>query len=102
MRHVRTLIAAVVITPLAWILMAFGQDHSAQAFANGANGGSLHGGDFFRPVLFLAAAGLILGLIATLRISPLGAVLAGFVYTVSYLALLVAPARVLDLLNHHL
>jgi hypothetical protein len=80
--------------------MAYGQDHSAQAFANGANGGSLHGSDFFRPVLFLAAAGLILGLIATLRISPLGAMFAGIVYTVSYAALLVAPARMLDLLNH--
>jgi hypothetical protein len=101
MRHVRTLIAALVIAPLAWILMAFGQDRSAQAFAPAADGGALHSADFIRPLLLLAAAGVVLGLIATLRFSPLGAVVAGVGYTATYAALLIAPGRLLDLFAHH-
>jgi hypothetical protein len=101
MRHARTLIAALVIAPLAWILMAFGQDHSAQAFANAADSGSLHTADFIQPLLLLAAAGVVLGLIATLRFSPLGAVVAGIGYTATYAMLLIAPRRLLDLFDHH-
>jgi hypothetical protein len=95
MRHLGTLIAAVIIAPLAWILLAFGQDRSAQAFAN-VQGDAFDKGDFLRPALCLAAAGLLFGLIATLRFSPLGAVLTGIVYADSYLALLVNPKRLLD------
>jgi hypothetical protein len=102
MRHVGTLIAALVIAPLAWILIAFGQDRSAQAFDNAAGGGSLQAADFVRPLLLLAAAGVLLGLIATLRFSPLGAVAAGIAYAATYAALLVAPDRILDLFDHHL
>jgi len=96
MRHLGTLIAAVIIAPLAWILLAFGQDRSAQAFANVQGDGAFDKGDFLRPALCLAAAGLLFGLIATLRFSPLGAVLTGIVYADSYLALLVNPKRLLD------
>jgi hypothetical protein len=92
------MIAAVIITPLDWLLFAYGQDRSLQAFANQDNG--LAAGDFIRPALCLAAAGLLVGLIATLRFSPLGAVLAGTAYAGSYLALLVNPDKVLDLLPH--
>ncbi|MEJ3750109.1 hypothetical protein WEI85_43480 [Actinomycetes bacterium KLBMP 9797] len=97
MRHVWTLIAAVVIAPLAWLLLAFGQDRSVQAFANARSNGAFDTGDFVRPTLCLAAVGLLLGLIATLRVSPLGAVLTGALYTTSYLALLVDPDALLDL-----
>lgn len=102
MRHTATLIGAIVIAPLAWILIAFGEDRSAQAFANAASNGGFHTGDFVRPLLFLAAAGILLGLIATLRVSPLGASFAGAVYTASYVLLLVTPKRVVNLLPHHL
>jgi hypothetical protein len=95
MRHIGTLIAALIIAPLAWILIAFGQDRSAQAFDH-AEAGAVRTGDFVRPLLFLLAAGILLGLIATLRFSPLGAVVAGALYTASYLLLLVAPNTVLD------
>jgi hypothetical protein len=97
MRHLSTLIAALVVAPLSWILLAFGQDRSAQAFANQQHTGAFDTGDFVRPVVCLAGAGLLLGLLATLRISPLGAVLAGAGYAASYLALLSDPDRVLDL-----
>ena len=102
MRHIATLIAAVVIAPLAWILLAFGQDRSVQVIAAGDRAGYLHGSDFLRPVLVLAAAGLLLGLIATLRFSPLGATVAGAGYAATYLLLLAAPGGVLGLFGHDL
>ncbi len=100
MRHLGSLIAAIVIGPLAWVLIAFGQDRSAVAFANGSANGALHTHDFIRPLIFLAAAGIILGLIATLRFSPLGVVLAGAVYAASYVALLINPRWLSDLLGY--
>lgn len=102
MRHIGTVIAAVVVGPLAWILFALGQDRSAQAFANADNGGALDSADFVRPALVLAAAGILLGLIATLRFSPLGAALTGLVYSASYLGLLVSPTSLMRLLDHEL
>ncbi|GAA4257321.1 hypothetical protein [Dactylosporangium darangshiense] len=93
MRHIRTLIVAVFVAPLAWVLLALGQVRS-----DGAFGDTLHASSFVKPALLLAVAGLLLGLLATLRISPLGAVAIGVVYTLSYALLLVAPARVTRLL----
>jgi hypothetical protein len=102
MRHLWTVIAAVVIAPIAWLLLAYGQDRSVQAFANGESQGVLQTGDFLRPVVCLAAAGLLFGLLATLRFSPLGAVLTGAVYTAGYLGLLVNPNALIDVLPHRI
>jgi hypothetical protein len=102
MRHIWTLIAAIVIGPLAWILIAFGQDRSAEAFAKAQSSGAFHTGDFVRPLLYLAAAGILLGLIGTLRFSPLGSTLTGVAYVASYVALLIAPKNMLDLFKHNL
>ncbi|MFE9690201.1 hypothetical protein [Micromonospora sp. NPDC005806] len=99
MRHIGTLIAAVVVGPLAWILFALGQDRSARVFANARDGAALASGDFVRPALVLVAAGLILGLIATLRFSPLGATLTGSIYSASYLGLLISPTSVMKLVD---
>jgi hypothetical protein len=96
MRHIRTLITAIVVAPLAWVLLAFGQERSANAFVDTNHDGILHAGDFLRPLLLLAAAGLLLGVLGTLRISPLGAMVIGVVYTSSYMMLLVAPSRVVN------
>jgi hypothetical protein len=97
MRHLWTLIAAVVIAPLAWLLLALGQDRSVQAFLNEQSSRAFDTGDFVQPVLSLAAAGLLFGLLATLRFSPLGAVLTGTLYSASYLTLLVDPDGLLNL-----
>jgi hypothetical protein len=102
MRHLGTVLAAAVVGPLAWILFALGQDRSERAFAAAQNGGALDSGDFVRPALVLAAAGMVLGLIATLRFSPLGAALTGLVYSASYLGLLVSPTGVTKLFDHRL
>src|SRR3954452_9417425 len=97
MRHTRTLIVAVFVAPLAWVLLALGQARSDSAFDHPASA-TLHAGSFVRPLLLLAAAGLLLGLLATLRISPLGAMAIGVLYTLSYVLLLVALGRMVRLL----
>jgi hypothetical protein len=99
MRHIRTLIAAIVIAPLAWVLLALGQERSADAFAGTSHGSALHAGDFVRPLLLLAVAGLLLGVLGTLRFSPLGAMVIGIVYASSSVMLLVAPSRVMDMFS---
>lgn len=98
MRHLWTLIAAVVIAPLGWVMLAYGQDRSIQAFVNEDASGAFSNGDFIRPALCLGAAGLLLGLLGTLRFSPAGAVLTGLLYTGGYLAMLASPDAVLDVL----
>jgi hypothetical protein len=100
MRHTATLVAAVVIAPLAWILVAFGQDRTAQALDTADSSGVYRTGDFVAPLFFLAAAGILLGLIATLRFSPLGAVVTGLGYATSYILLLLAPESVLSMFTH--
>ena len=102
MRHIGTLIAAIVVGPLAWILLAFGQDRSAEVFADASLSGAFRTEDFVGPLLFLAGAGLLLGLIGTLRFSPLGATVIGIAYTSSYTLLLIAPKGTLDLLTNDL
>ena len=102
MRHIATLIAAVVVGPLAWVLLAFGQDRSADAFANASLSGAFHPEDFLRPLLLLGGAGLLLALLGTLRFSPLGATVIGIAYTSSYTLLLVAPTALLQLLTKDL
>ena len=102
MRHLSTLIAAIFVAPMSWLLLAFGQDRSAQAFADAQHNGGFNTSDFVRPVALLAAAGLLLGVLATLRISPLGAILTGAGFAASYLALLFDPDGVLGLFPHSL
>ena len=97
MRHIRTLIVAVIVAPLAWVLLALGEVRSDNAFGHTASA-TLHASSFVRPLLLLGAAGLLLGLLATLRISPLGAIAIGTMYTLAYVLLLVAPGRVARIL----
>jgi hypothetical protein len=102
MRHLGTLLAAIVIAPAAWLLLAFGQTQAGTSFAKAATSGAWPAGDFLAPLLLLAGAGILLGLIGTLRFSPLGAVLTGLVYTASFVVLLFAGKTVNDLLNYTL
>jgi hypothetical protein len=95
MRHFGTALAALIIAPSAWLLLAFGQDRSLQTFASQQETGTFASGGLLQPLLFLAVAGLLLGLIATLRFSPLGTVLTGLLYLGSYALLLVAPDGIL-------
>jgi hypothetical protein len=70
MRHVLSLVMGVVIAPLAWVAIAVGQG----ATQEGVPHGLLVSG------LVLVGVGLVAGLLASLRTSPLGAVLASVVF----------------------
>ncbi|MFD0783466.1 hypothetical protein ACFQZ8_05995 [Micromonospora azadirachtae] len=103
MRHIKTVIAALIVGPLAWVLLAAGQGRSLRVFADAQDNGAPPGAiALLKPLLVLVAAGLLLGLIATVRVSPLGSVLTGLAYTISYVSMLFSPARLLDLLGHKL
>lgn len=100
MRHLGTLIAAIVLAPAAWLLIAFGQSQSVTAFTKAESSGAWPAGDFLLPLLLLAGAGLVLGLLTSLRISPLGAVVAGLVFVAGYVAVLFDGKDVNRLLNY--
>jgi len=70
MRHVLSLVMGVVIAPLVWVAIAVGQG----ATQEGVPHGLLVSG------LVLVGVGLVAGLLASLRTSPLGAVFASVVY----------------------
>jgi hypothetical protein len=76
MRHLGSLAAGLVVTPLAWVLLAYGQGHTYTQW----NGNASHIYYWYEPVLFLAAAGLLVGLLASTRISPVGPAIAGVIY----------------------
>jgi len=95
MRHFGSLVFALVVGSVAWVLLAFGLDRSSEAFTD--HGGILEARDFTKPLLFLAVAGLLLGVVGLLRLSPVGPLVIGIVYTFSYTLLLVAPDRLMDL-----
>jgi hypothetical protein len=91
------LILALVVGSVAWVLLAFGLGRSGDAFAAADRGGVLQARDFVKPMLFLAVAALLLAVVGTLRLSPVGALVLGIAYTSSYTLLLVAPGRLIDL-----
>ncbi|MGH3713113.1 MAG: hypothetical protein ACRDT4_06565 [Micromonosporaceae bacterium] len=72
MRHFLSLLAGLVIAPAVWIATGLGQVKLSQAMADGGGSGAA-----LTAVAILAAAGLIVGLIASTRISPLGPLVAG-------------------------
>lgn len=98
MRHLWSLIAGVVIAPLVWGLLAVGQPQSSATIAAWEQRDTIYTGDLLKPAAFLAAAGILLGLIATLRFSPAGALVAGLVYLVPSVGLFADPAWVRDTL----
>ncbi|WP_203914911.1 hypothetical protein [Rhizocola hellebori] len=75
MRHVMSLVAGAVLAPLIWVLVAAGQG----AFQSGLSAEGAPS-DLTMGLILLVGIGLGAGLIATLRTSPMGALLAGLVF----------------------
>jgi hypothetical protein len=94
MRHVWSLIAGVVIAPLAWILIAFGQG----AMSRGQSLADFKG-DFILGGLLVAGVGLLLGVIASLRTSPIGALVGALTYLGASMFTLFARQDALDVFN---
>ncbi|MDI1460473.1 hypothetical protein QEZ54_05785 [Catellatospora sp. KI3] len=93
MRHVWSLLAAIVITPLAWAAAAQGQAMLAVSVSPDVPTGMWVG------LAVLAGAGLVLGLIGALRQSPVGPLFTALVYlgfTAWFLAQPVATLQALD------
>jgi hypothetical protein len=94
MRHLGSLLAGILIAPAAWVLIALGQQKSLATLASWQQSGGFNTADLLLPAAYLLAAGILIGLIATLRISPLGALIAGLFYAGTYVALFFNPVRV--------
>lgn len=94
MRHLWSLIAGVVLAPIVWAVAAFGQAVTAQVGANGAPT------SFDSKLLIAAAAfvgaGLVFGIIGTLRVSPVGPLIAGLAYLGCYGFAIAAPGTAND------
>ncbi|GAA4918386.1 hypothetical protein LX16_4523 [Stackebrandtia albiflava] len=80
MRHIASLLAGIVIAPLAWLLIGAGQiglNPSTYADYDGAP-------DRLVAIVMFAAAGILLGLLAVTRLSPAGPVLVGVVFVAGF------------------
>lgn len=96
MRHLWSLLAGLAAAPLAWVLVAVGQSRSGETVAGWAETRRYDTVDLIEPAGYLAVAGIVLGLIGTLRVSPLGPLVAGLLLAAPYAALFVDPLAVRD------
>jgi hypothetical protein len=85
MRHVWSLLAGIVIAPLAWLVIAYGQAAISDSGQIGAD----------RPLWFglilLALVGLALGTVGSLRVSPAGPLVVASSYVGATVFLIAAP-----------
>nr|BFE65226.1 hypothetical protein GCM10020063_097520 [Dactylosporangium thailandense] len=102
MRHVGSLIAGMFIAPIAWLLIAIGQQQSAETVAKWVERGAFDSVDLLVPAAYLLGAGLLIGLIASLRISPVGPIVAGLALLATYVSLFIDPLSVMNSLPRDL
>jgi hypothetical protein len=94
MRHLWSLLAGVVVAPLTWCLVALGQNGSQEQVGEWVSTRRFDTTDLIEPAAYLVVAGILLGLVATLRISPLGPLAGGLLLIAAYVGLFVAPLDV--------
>lgn len=99
MRHLWSLIAGVVAAPLAWLLLAAGQHRSQQTVDDWNEAGIFDTAELIVPGLFLLAAGVVLGLVGTLRWSPAGPLTAGVLLLAPAIAMFINPFWTLELVD---
>ncbi|NUR70279.1 MAG: hypothetical protein HOU81_05630 [Hamadaea sp.] len=97
MRHLWSLIAGVVIAPLVWAVVAFGQTVMGEVYTAGAPTG--YSSKVLLGAGLLVGAGLIAGLIASLRVSPVGPLLVALLYLGSSALLIFAPKTGADVFD---
>lgn len=96
MRHLWSFLFGIVAAPLTWVLIAVGQDGSANTIAGWVKADSFSWANLLEPAVYLAVAGVLLGLLGTLRTSPIGPLVAGLLLVATYAGMLVAPFAVRD------
>lgn len=89
MRHLGSLIAGIVIGIVAWILIGYAQAKIGSAAVTGVDRHSW--GHYSAALLLMAIAGLLIGLIASTRVSPIGPFVAGAGYVLLQLAYVTWP-----------
>src|SRR3712207_2246903 len=98
MRHLWSLLAGLVVAPLTWVLLALAQDGSSRTINGWEERAFYDTAQLIAPAGYLTAAGVVLGLLATLRVSPLGPLVAGVLLTTVYGLMFVDPFAVHDAL----
>ncbi|TDB75780.1 hypothetical protein [Micromonospora sp. KC723] len=96
MRHLWSFLAGLVVAPITWVLVTLGQDGSGRTVDRWVEIGTYSTPNLIEPAVYLGVAGVLLGLLATLRVSPLGPLVAGLLLVTPYVGMFVAPFAVLD------
>ncbi|GAB3344834.1 hypothetical protein RMN56_06920 [Micromonospora halotolerans] len=96
MRHLWSFLAGLVVAPVTWVLVTLGQDGSGRTVHRWVEIGTYSTPNLIEPAVYLGVAGILLGLLGTLRFSPLGPAVAGLLLVVPYLGLFAAPFNVRD------
>lgn len=96
MRHLWSLLAGVVAAPLAWLCLAIGQYQSSRTVAEWNEENLFDTAELIGPAAFLVGAGVLLGLVGTLRWSPVGPLVAGLLFVVPTIFMFIDPFRTLD------
>ncbi|QLQ39361.1 hypothetical protein [Micromonospora robiginosa] len=96
MRHLWSFLAGLVVAPVTWVLVTLGQDGSGRTVNRWVEIGTYSTPNLIEPAVYLGVAGVLLGLLGTLRFSPLGPLVAGLLLVVPYIGLFVAPFTVRD------
>lgn len=94
MRHLWSLLAGIVAAPLVWILVALGQDGSTATITTWAETSAFNTARLIEPAVYLAVAGIVLGVLGTLRWSPAGPLTAGLLLMAPYVGMFISPLRV--------
>ncbi|MFU8849636.1 hypothetical protein ACNAW0_01380 [Micromonospora sp. SL1-18] len=96
MRHLWSFLAGLVVAPVTWVFVTLGQDGSGRTVHRWVEIGTYSTPNLIEPAVYLGVAGILLGLLGTLRFSPLGPLVAGLLLVVPYLGLFVAPFTIRD------
>ncbi|MEV6811265.1 hypothetical protein [Micromonospora sp. NPDC051296] len=96
MRHLWSFLAGLVVAPVTWVLVTLGQDGSASTVNRWVEIGTSNTANLIEPAVYLAVGGIVLGLLGTLRVSPLGPLVAGLLLITPYVGLFVTPFQVRD------
>jgi hypothetical protein len=99
MRHLWSLLAGVGAAPVAWLLLATGQHRARTTAAAWDAADAFRTADLIGPAAVLATAGVLLGVLGTLRWSPAGPIVAGLVLVLPTAFMFADPFRTLDAIS---
>ncbi|WP_326551516.1 hypothetical protein [Micromonospora sp. NBC_01813] len=99
MRHLWSFLSGLAVAPICWLLIALGQTTSTRTITDWVSDGRYHTATLLAPAAFLLVAGLSLGLLGTLRVSPLGPLVAGLTLAAPYVAMFIVPLRTREIIG---